>query len=273
MRNTKIVCTIGPASESPEMLEKLMDAGMNIARLNFSHGDHEEHRARITNIRKAADKLGHTVAILLDTKGPEIRTHTMENGEIELSKGQKITVSMEEVVGTPEKFSVTYAGLIDDVDTEDRILLDDGLIELKIDDIDHDAKEIHCHVLNDGVLKNKKGVNVPGVSVKLPGITEKDREDIIFGIGKVSTSLRRASSARTAMYLKYVSCSKSSLPNISRSFRRSRTRKVSTTLMRFWKSRMVLWWRVETWVLRFHRSPYRWSRRTSSKSAICSASR
>ncbi|CAM2966504.1 pyruvate kinase [Salinicoccus roseus] len=184
MRNTKIVCTIGPASESPEMLEQLMNAGMNIARLNFSHGDHEEHRARIANIRKAADKLGHTVAILLDTKGPEIRTHTMENGEIELSKGQKITVSMEEVVGTPEKFSVTYAGLIDDVDTKDRILLDDGLIELKIDDIDHEAKEIHCHVLNDGVLKNKKGVNVPGVSVKLPGITEKDREDIIFGIGE-----------------------------------------------------------------------------------------
>ncbi|MFB9859739.1 pyruvate kinase [Salinicoccus siamensis] len=182
MRNTKIVCTIGPASESPEMLEKLMEAGMNIARLNFSHGDHDEHRARIDNIRKVADKLDRTVGILLDTKGPEIRTHSMENGEIELTKGQSIIVSMEEVVGTPEKISITYSGLIEDVDEKDRILLDDGLMELKIESIDRENGEIYCRVLNDGVLKNKKGVNVPNVSVKMPGITEKDREDIIFGI-------------------------------------------------------------------------------------------
>ena len=184
MRNTKIVCTVGPASEHPDMLEKLIEAGMNVARLNFSHGDHEEHRARIENIRKTADKLDKTVAILLDTKGPEIRTHTMEGGAVELEKNQKIIVSMEEVVGNNEKFSVSYKGLIDDVDTEDRILLDDGLVELKIENIQHDKGEIHCRVLNDGVLKNKKGVNVPGVSVKLPGITDKDREDIIFGIGE-----------------------------------------------------------------------------------------
>lgn len=184
MRNTKIVCTVGPASEHPDMLEKLIEAGMNVARLNFSHGDHEEHRARIENIRKTADKLDKTVAILLDTKGPEIRTHTMEGGAVELEKNQKIIVSMEEVVGNNEKFSISYKGLIDDVDTEDRILLDDGLVELKIEDIQHDKGEIHCRVLNDGVLKNKKGVNVPGVSVKLPGITDKDREDIIFGIGE-----------------------------------------------------------------------------------------
>ncbi len=184
MRNTKIVCTIGPASEHPDMLEKLIEAGMNVARLNFSHGDHEEHRARIENIRKAAAKLDKTVAILLDTKGPEIRTHSMENGAVELEKDQKIIISMKEVVGNSEKFSVTYEGLIDDVDTEDRILLDDGLVELKIENIQHDKGEIHCQVLNDGLLKNKKGVNVPGVSVKLPGITDKDREDIIFGISE-----------------------------------------------------------------------------------------
>ena len=182
MRNTKIVCTIGPASEHPEMLEKLIKAGMNVARLNFSHGDHEEHRSRIRNIRETAGKLGKTVAILLDTKGPEIRTHSMEGGAVELKKDQEIIVAMEEVTGNSEKFSITYPGLIDDVDTEDRILLDDGLIELKIENIQHDRGEIHCRVLNDGVLKNKKGVNVPGVSVKLPGITDKDREDIIFGI-------------------------------------------------------------------------------------------
>lgn len=184
MRNTKIVCTIGPASESPEMLEKLMNEGMNVARLNFSHGDHEEHAARIKNIREVARKLDKTIGILLDTKGPEMRTHSMENGAIELKKGQDIIVSMEEVTGTSEKFSISYAGLIDDVDSGSRILLDDGLVELKIKNIDKSSNEIHCEVLNDGVLKNKKGVNVPGVSVSLPGITEKDEKDIIFGIGQ-----------------------------------------------------------------------------------------
>ena len=136
MRNTKIVCTIGPASESPEMLEKLMNEGMNVARLNFSHGDHEEHAARIKNIREVARKLDKTIGILLDTKGPEMRTHSMENGAIELKKGQDIIVSMEEVTGTSEKFSISYAGLIDDVDSGSRILLDDGLVELKIKNID-----------------------------------------------------------------------------------------------------------------------------------------
>ncbi|WP_052255952.1 pyruvate kinase [Salinicoccus sp. YB14-2] len=182
MRKTKIVCTIGPASESPEMLEKIMTEGMNVARLNFSHGDHEEHAARIKNIRHVASKLDKTVGILLDTKGPEMRTHSMENGAVELKKGQAITVSMKEVTGTSEKFSISYEGLINDVDTEDRILLDDGLVELKIKEIDKVAGEIHCEVLNDGLLKNKKGVNVPGVSVNLPGITEKDESDILFGI-------------------------------------------------------------------------------------------
>src|SRR5690625_6653177 len=118
MRNTKIVCTIGPASEHPEMLEKLIKAGMNVARLNFSHGDHEEHRSRIRNIRETAGKLGKTVAILLDTKGPEIRTHSMEGGAVELKKDQEIIVAMEEVTGNSEKLSITYPGLIDDVDTD-----------------------------------------------------------------------------------------------------------------------------------------------------------
>ena len=182
MRNTKIVCTIGPASESPEMLEKLMNEGMNVARLNFSHGDHEEHAARIKNIREVAQKLDKTIGILLDTKGPEMRTHSMENGAIELKRGQDIIVSMDEVTGTSEKFSISYSGLIDDVDSDSRILLDDGLIELKIKNIDKSSNEILCEVLNGGTLKNKKGVNVPGVSVNLPGITKKDEGDIIFGI-------------------------------------------------------------------------------------------
>ncbi|MDG0818428.1 pyruvate kinase [Staphylococcus equorum] len=184
MRKTKIICTIGPASESEEMLEKLMKAGMNVARLNFSHGDHAEHKARIDSIRKVSKKLGKTVAILLDTKGPEIRTHSMKDGGIELERDTEVIVSMTEVEGTPEKFSVTYDNLINDVEEGSYILLDDGLIELQVKRIDKDNGEVVCDVLNTGELKNKKGVNLPGVKVSLPGITDKDAEDINFGISE-----------------------------------------------------------------------------------------
>ncbi|WP_223591021.1 pyruvate kinase [Neobacillus bataviensis] len=182
LRKTKIVCTIGPASESVEKLTQLINSGMNVARLNFSHGNFEEHGGRIRNIREAAELTGKTVAILLDTKGPEIRTNNMVNGAIELKAGENIIVSMTEVEGTVEKFSVTYPGLIEDVHIGSKILLDDGLIGLEVIKIDTDENEIHTKILNSGTLKNKKGVNVPGVSVKLPGITEKDRQDILFGI-------------------------------------------------------------------------------------------
>lgn len=182
MRKTKIVCTIGPASESVEKLTQLIEAGMNVARLNFSHGDHQEHGERIRNIREAAKITGKNVAILLDTKGPEIRTNNMENGAIELSVGQEVRISMTEVLGTTEKFSVTYEGLIDDVHAGSTILLDDGLIGLEVLKVEKEIGEILTKVLNGGTLKNKKGVNVPGVRVNLPGITEKDAQDILFGI-------------------------------------------------------------------------------------------
>lgn len=198
MRKTKIVCTIGPASESVEKLTQLIEAGMNVARLNFSHGDHEEHGARIRNIREAAKQTGKTVAILLDTKGPEIRTNNMVGGAIELVAGNHVIVSMTEVEGTVDKFSITYPGLIDDVHEGSKILLDDGLIGLEVTKIDRNAGEIYTKILNTGTLKNKKGVNVPGVSVNLPGITEKDANDIIFGIEQgidfiAASFVRRAS--------------------------------------------------------------------------------
>ncbi|MBP2243108.1 pyruvate kinase [Cytobacillus eiseniae] len=182
MRKTKIVCTIGPASESIEKLTQLIEAGMNVARLNFSHGNYEEHGERIKNIREAANRTGKTVAILLDTKGPEIRTHNMKNDAIELQAGNEIIVSMNEVEGTTERFSISYAGLINDIQVGSKILLDDGLIGLEVSRINHETNEIHTKILNSGILKNKKGVNVPGVSVNLPGITEKDANDILFGI-------------------------------------------------------------------------------------------
>ena len=182
MKKTKIVCTIGPASESPQVLDQLVAEGMNVARLNFSHGDHEEHLARIKNIRQAAQKAKKHIGIMLDTKGPEIRTHDMKDGLVNINKGDQIRIAMEEVEGTKEKFSITYPNLIQDVHVGSSILLDDGLINLQVTDIDQDKQEIVTKALNSGNLKNKKGVNVPGVSVNLPGITEKDRKDIIFGL-------------------------------------------------------------------------------------------
>lgn len=180
MRKTKIVCTIGPASESVEKLVQLINAGMNVARLNFSHGSHEEHAGRIVNIREAAKQTGKTVAILLDTKGPEIRTLDFEGGQAELIAGNEVVITTEPVVGTAEKFAVSYEGLIDDVHIGSRILIDDGLIGLEV--IDIEGNEIRTKILNSGLVKNKKGVNVPNVRVNLPGITDKDVCDIKFGI-------------------------------------------------------------------------------------------
>lgn len=182
MKKTKIVCTIGPASESVETLVELIKAGMNVARLNFSHGDHDEHLQRIKNIREASKITGTTVALMLDTKGPEIRTNDMKDGSIILEKGKTVDVSMKEVLGTKDLFSITYPELIHDVNIGSYILLDDGLVELQVTDVDLEKEVIHTKILNTGVIKNKKGVNVPGVKTKLPGITEKDRNDIIFGL-------------------------------------------------------------------------------------------
>lgn len=182
MKKTKIVCTIGPASETVETLVQLIEAGMNVARLNFSHGDHAEHLARIENIREASKITGKMVGILLDTKGPEIRTHNMKDGVVSLIAGETVRISMAEVEGTKEKFSISYDGLINDVTVGNHILLDDGLVDLEVTDLDKENNEIVTLVKNSGILKNKKGVNVPGVSTNLPGITQKDADDIVFGI-------------------------------------------------------------------------------------------
>ncbi|MGB3159929.1 MAG: pyruvate kinase [Carnobacterium sp.] len=182
MKKTKIVCTIGPASESVEFLVQMIEAGMNVARLNFSHGDFAEHGARIKNIREASKITGKMVAILLDTKGPEMRTHNMKDGRVDFSTGDIVRISMDEVEGTREKFSISYPELIDDVHVGTHVLLDDGLIDLEVTDIDFENKELITLVHNAGVLKNKKGVNVPGISVNMPGITDKDAADIRFGL-------------------------------------------------------------------------------------------
>lgn len=180
LKKTKIVCTIGPASESIETLKTLISSGMDVCRLNFSHGSHEEHQIRIDRIKEARKDLGASTAILLDTKGPEIRTGKFDQPEIELVEGQTFMIKMDEVVGTREYCSVSYKGLANDVSVGNTILIDDGLIELTVETIE--GNDIITRVENGGIIKNNKGVNVPNVKINLPAITEKDRGDILFGI-------------------------------------------------------------------------------------------
>lgn len=180
MRKTKIVCTIGPSSESLPALKQLIEAGMNVARLNFSHGDFEEHGNRIRNIREACRELNKTVAILLDTKGPEIRTGKLKEDSYELIQDEHIVLTTEELIGDNKRISVTYKDLPRDVRAGSTILIDDGLIGLTV--VDVRGSEIECRIVNGGTIKSKKGVNVPGVRISLPGITEKDANDIVFGI-------------------------------------------------------------------------------------------
>lgn len=180
MRKTKIVCTIGPASESLEMLTQLIASGLNVARLNFSHGDYEEHGNRITRIRQACKQLNKTVAILLDTKGPEIRTGGLKEKSVNLVQGESIVLTTDNIKGDADRVAVTYSDLPNDVQVGSKILIDDGLIELVVEKIE--GTDISCKIINGGPLSSNKGVNVPGVQVSLPGITEKDANDIIFGI-------------------------------------------------------------------------------------------
>jgi len=180
MRRTKIVCTIGPASESIDKLCQLIENGMNVARLNFSHGNQKEHGQRIKSIREAVKITNKPVAIMLDTKGPEIRTGILEVGKITLKTGDEITLTTEDIKGNKERISVNYLGLPEDVKADTRILLDDGLIALKV--LEVQGTEIYCEVLNGGELSDRKGVNVPGIHINLPSITEKDISDIKFGI-------------------------------------------------------------------------------------------
>ncbi|HLR59009.1 MAG TPA: pyruvate kinase [Pseudogracilibacillus sp.] len=182
LKKTKIVCTIGPASESPEMLKTLIQEGMDVARLNFSHGDYEEHTARIKDIRAAANEMDKTIGILLDLQGPEIRTTKFKDGVAELVRNEVVYITMKDILGTSERFSVTYKGLINDVHVGTVISLDDGLIELSVLEIDYENEEIKTVITNGGIIKDKKGVNVPSARVNLPSITEKDVNDIKFGI-------------------------------------------------------------------------------------------
>ena len=178
MRKTKIVCTLGPATDDENVLRQLMLEGMSVARMNFSHGSHEEQKKRLDMVKKLRKELGLPVAALLDTKGPEIRIGDIEGGKVELKKGQTFVLTTEDIVGNAEIVSITYKQLYKDVKPGDSILIDDGLIGMEVQKID--GEEIVCQVKNGGFISNHKGVNVPGVELKMPFVSQKDYEDIVF---------------------------------------------------------------------------------------------
>ena len=179
-KKTKIVCTIGPASESIDTLKELIKSGLNVCRLNFSHGNYEEHGKRIENIKAARNEMNLPIAILLDTKGPEIRTGKFSSPEVNLVEGQNFIITMEDVLGDETKCTVSYKELVNDVKPGNQILIDDGLVGLAVKEIK--GQEILCIVQNAGTIKDNKGVNVPNVKINLPAITPKDKKDIEFGI-------------------------------------------------------------------------------------------
>ena len=183
MKRTKIICTMGPNTNDKELLKQLALEGMDVARFNFSHGDYEEHLSRYKLLKEVREETGIEVASLLDTKGPEIRTGKLKDGlKVNLETGKEYTLTITECIGDERKGFVNYAGLIDDVKVGSRILIDDGIIELEVTKIEGD--NIHCIIINGGELGEKKGVNVPGVEVRLPALTDKDKEDIKFACEK-----------------------------------------------------------------------------------------
>lgn len=194
-RKTKIICTLGPSTDQPGIMEALIDAGMNVARFNFSHGDHEEQRGRFVALKKARNNARKPVAALLDTKGPEIRLKDFAEGKVQLKKGQTFSLTTEEIDGDNTRVAITYKELLHDVKPGDMILLDDGLIGLTVKEITD--TDIVCEVLNSGPVSNRKGVNVPNVSLSMPFVSEKDRSDIVFG-AKLGFDFIAASFTRTA---------------------------------------------------------------------------
>ena len=202
IRSAKIVCTLGPASNSESMIDRLMRAGMDVARINFSHGTHAEHARTIARVREASGRLSKPIAVLADLQGPKIRTGALRQGRpVRLRAGQRFTISTRQQLGTGEGVSTTYQRLPADVSRGDRVLLGDGLIELRV--VSTTSNSVVCEVINGGDLGEHKGINLPGVRLKIPALTAKDREDLAFalrhGVNYVAVSfVRRAEDVRQA---------------------------------------------------------------------------
>ena len=259
MRKTKIVCTLGPATDREGILRQMLEAGMNVARFNFSHGSHAEHKRRLDALKSLRAELGLPVAAMLDTKGPEVRLKSFAEGSVQLKTGQEFTLTTRDVVGDQSICSVTYADLPGDVKAGGTILLDDGLVRLTV--LETTAADIRCRVENDGVMKDNKGVNVPGVRLSMPYMSQRDREDILFGVEQ-GFDFIAASFVRTADDVRRSAACWTRRTPPSRSSPRSKTRRASPTWGRSCRWRTASWWPGATWGWRStsRRSPS--SRRT-----------
>ena len=261
LRKTKIVCTLGPSTDQEGVMRNMIVSGMNVARFNFSHGSHEEHAARLAKLRALRDELCMPVAALLDTKGPEIRLKNFKNGKVTLKAGQTFTLTTRDVEGDENICSITYKELPQDLTPGARVLLDDGLVGMKVDAIQGD--DIICTVQNGGPVSNHKGVNVPGTKLSMPYMSAQDRDDILFGIEQgfdfIAASFVR--SAADILEIRRLLDSRKSWP-------RSKTTKAWKTSTRSSTWPTALWWRAAIWAWRstLPRSPS--SRRTSSGAVI-----
>lgn len=201
MRKTKIICTLGPSTDQESVLKKIMLSGMEVARFNFSHQTHEKHKARLSMVTKISDQLGLPVALLADLKGPEIRTGDFETKEVELIAGNTFTLTTEKIIGNDKISHISFEGLPNDVTKGDKILIDDGLIELQVDCVT--CTEIHCTIINGGIVSNHKGINVPGIELSMPYISSNDRADIRFACSN-NFDFIAASFTRTADDIKLI---------------------------------------------------------------------
>jgi pyruvate kinase len=248
---TKIICTLGPASSAGGTLQEMITGGMDIARLNFSHGTHEEHAAVLDSLRQAASRAGREVSVLQDLQGPKIRIGGMSVPSIELKNGERLVITTEQVPGGPGRVSTTYEGLPRDVRAGSDILLDDGRLRLRV--IEVRGADVICTVERGGPLSAHKGINLPGVPVSAPSLTAKDRTDLEFGIGAdvdyVALSeapTTSASSARRSRRSVRRVPARSSWP-------RSRSPRRSPTSTRSYGPRTASWWRAATWAWSFPR--------------------
>ena len=253
MRKTKIVCTLGPSTDREGVLREMIQAGMNVARFNFSHGTHAEHKARLDALKALREELAAPVAAMLDTKGPEVRLKDFAGGRVHLTAGQEFTLTTVQVEGDAHRCSITYGELPGDVKAGDTILLDDGLVRLTV--LETSETEIRCRVENDGDMKNHKGVNVPGVRLNMPYMSQQDRDDLLFG-AEQGFDYEPALSVPRRMCGNCGTCWTRPVPGCGSS-PKSKIRRASAIFRRSWTRRTASWWLAAIWVWRstLRRSP------------------
>lgn len=258
MRKTKIVCTIGPACDSKEMMRKMIDAGMNVARINMSHGVYDRLEVTIKNLKEAIAESGQNVAILLDTKGPEVRVGTFKDGSVELVEGAEFSLFKNKEEGDETGVSLSFPKLVDIFESEGQeaigreLLLDDGIISLVVKSVNPES--IVCTVNKGGVLKNRKSINIPGYFINMPYVSAQDRKDIEFGLNHGATVVAASLSAITMMLELFVTLLTASAMSMLKLSQRLKIRAVLTIWTQSLITQTVLWLLEEIWVLKFRLS-------------------